>query len=179
MCFQGCCSTGRAGALRHLTCWSHLPPPSTRGRHAGSPTPSPSHPLLRQSRWPHPTFPTPRDTFSSSSSLATATINWWWLPMTPHPHPSTNSTMRKLTPCLGFSSVFQVSLRTSFPREPSYIVSAAGGRGRFPHSRGAETRKGWGEQEGRGVTLPQPHGTLQDFTALGKWWITFTNTLNV
>lgn len=66
-------------------------------------------------------------------------------------------------PGFGFFSALQISLKTSFPREPSYLISTTGSCGRYAPSQGTKTSKDWGEQEGRRVTLLQPHGPLQDF----------------
>lgn len=160
---SGVLQVWESGSLETIF-WSHLPPPSTRGRHAGSPTPSPSCPLP-QTKQVTPSLLWTPSPFPSSSSPAAATVSRWCLPVTPHPHPPPTSTTGRVAPSLGFFSVLQISLKTPFPREPSYLVSTTGGRGsRFAPSQGAETSKGRGEREGRRVTLLQPHGPLQDFT---------------
>ena len=130
------------------------------------PFPSPSSDKVGGPLPPAP-LPWTSSPFPSSSSPAVATVSQRCLPMTPHPHPSTASAMGRLTSRFGFFSVLQISLKTSFPREPSYLVSTTGSRGRFTPSWGAETSEGWGEQEGRRMTLLQPHA-WSGFHCVGK-----------
>lgn len=159
--------------------WSHLPPPSTCGRHAGSPTPSPSYPLP-QTKQVAPSLLWTPSPFPSSSSPAAATVSRWCLPVAPHPHPPTTSTTGRVAPGLGFFSVLQVSLKTPFPREPSYLVSTTGGQGQQirPFS-GCRDKQGVGGAGGEEGNLAPSSWATSGFHRVGKYWAKFMNMLNV